>query len=65
MRDGQPRLVDRLVAVEQQIEIDRARAPALAALASELALDSQQRVEQLAGGEIGLEGGLAMVVVER
>ena len=30
VRDGQARLVDRLVAVEQQVEVDRARAPALA-----------------------------------
>ena len=37
VRDGQPRLVDRLFAVEQQVEVDRARAPPLAALAPEFA----------------------------
>ena len=60
MRDGQARLVDRLVAVEQQVEVDRPRPPALAALAAELALDREQPVEQLARRELGLERGGAV-----
>ena len=60
MRHRQARLVDRLVAVEQQVEIDRPRPPALAALAPELALDREQRVEQLARRQLGLERGGAV-----
>ena len=46
---GQARLVDRPVAVEQQVEVDRARPPARAlAHAAELALDLEQPVEQRA-----------------
>src|SRR5512132_3701977 len=52
MRDLEGVLVDRLIAVEQQVEIDRARsvAGALSPDAAEVALDLQQEVQQLARG---------------
>jgi len=57
MRDGQARLVDRLLAVEQQIEVDRARPEArpLAADAAEQALDREQPLEELTRRQRGLE----------
>ena len=60
MRDGQAGLVDHLVAVEQQVEVDRARPPALPALAAQLALDREEDVEQLPRRELGLERGDAV-----
>ena len=52
MRDGQPRLVDLLLAEEQQVEVDRPRAPArAAAAAAQLAFDGEQLVEQAAGAQ--------------
>ena len=51
MGHRQPWLVDRLGAVEQQVEVDRPRPPARAvAHAAELALDLEQPLEQLARG---------------
>src|SRR6476646_4937496 len=52
MRDLEGVLVDRLIAVEQQVEIDRARSVtgAFAPDAAEVALDLQQEVQQLAWG---------------
>jgi len=57
MRDGQARLVDRLLAVEQQIEVDRARpeARAFPADTAEPALDLEQTLEELARRQRGLE----------
>src|SRR5436190_10759930 len=56
MRNLQPRLVHDLVAVEQEIEVDRARAACGAfARAPELLLDRKQTVEELARGQIGLD----------
>ena len=57
MRHGQARLVDRLLAVEQEVEVDRARAVARPrpTLAAELALDLEQAVEQLAWAELCLD----------
>src|SRR5688500_15134958 len=55
MGNRQSGLVDRLAAVEQQVEIDRPRTPPLAALTTEPALDLEQRVEQLPWREAGLE----------
>jgi hypothetical protein len=55
MRDAQTGLVDDLVAVEQEIEIDCARAVALDADASEILLDGQEPVEQLAWAELRLQ----------
>ena len=48
MRHREARLVDDLVAGEQDVEIARARAVAHGAHAPELPLDAQQAVEQLA-----------------
>ena len=45
----------RLVAVEQQVEVDRPRAPALAALAAELPLDREQASSSSPRRELGLE----------
>src|SRR5216684_3055703 len=56
MRHDEARLVDRLVAVEQQVEVDRARPPLRAdPLAAEAALDVEQLIEQLARGQRRLE----------
>src|SRR5690348_11498823 len=56
MRHGQARLVDHDVAVQEQVEVDRARPPVgLGTLASELALDLEETLEQRARLELGLE----------
>ena len=49
MGDGQPGLVDDLVAVEEQVEVDqsRAEAGAFAPPPAELLLDREQAVEEL------------------
>ena len=51
VRDGQPRLVHGLVAVEQQVEVDdpRAEARPCTALPAQLPLDREQALEELAG----------------
>src|SRR5205807_8724362 len=49
MRDGQARLVHDLVAVDQEIEVDRARAPELGSHSAEPALDREDAVENLMG----------------
>src|SRR5690349_19063963 len=55
MRDREPRLLDHLVPVEQQVEVDRARAEARAvACPAELAFHRQKQVEQRARLELGL-----------
>ena len=57
MRDGEPGLVDQLVAVEEQVEIERPRAVLAGdADAAETLLDGEQPVEELARGERRLEG---------
>jgi hypothetical protein len=50
-------LVQHEVTVEQQVEVDRARAPAflVVAGAAEPALDVEQGLEQLAGRKVGLD----------
>jgi len=49
MRHAQAGLVDRLVAVEQQVEVDRARAEARASpLATQGLLDGEQPIQELA-----------------
>src|SRR5689334_5837956 len=58
MRHREPRLVDRLVAVQEQVEVDRPRPVARpVARASELALDLEQALEQRARGEPALDLG--------
>src|SRR4051794_26460761 len=58
MRDLEPGLVDRVVAVEEEIEVDRPRPPLRPdALAAEPALDVEQVVEQLPGRERRLQLG--------
>ena len=42
MRHAEPRLVDHLVPVDEQVEVDEARPPALTAHPPERALDLQQ-----------------------
>ena len=49
MRHAQARLVDALVTVDEQVEIDDPRAPALATNASERALDLEQELERARG----------------
>jgi hypothetical protein len=46
MRQGQARQADELVAVEQQVEVERARAVAFGADAAEALFDVKQGVEQ-------------------
>src|SRR5438105_8712457 len=57
MRNCQARLVDGLVAVEQQVEVDRARPETRprAADTAEPALDLEQSLEELARRQRGLE----------
>src|SRR4051794_38420680 len=58
MGHDEPRLVDRLVAVEQQVEVDRPGAPLRPdPLAPEPPLDVEQVVEQAARREGGLDLG--------
>ena len=58
VRHDQTRLVDRLVAVEEEVEVDRPRPPARPdPLAAEPALDVEQVVEQLPRREHRLELG--------
>jgi hypothetical protein len=58
VRDDQPRLVDDLVAVEQEVEVDRPRPPPWAEPeAPEGALDLEQPVEQAAWRELGVDLG--------
>src|SRR4029077_10946871 len=61
VRDGEARLVDRLVAVDKKVEIERPR-PELAGDANpaEALLDGEQPVEELARAERGLERGHAV-----
>ena len=47
MRHTQARLVDHLPAVDEQIEVDRARSPALLAHAAEHPFDLEQEIEEL------------------
>jgi len=58
VRDDERRLVDRLVAIHEKVEVDRARSVtrALAANASESALDAQQQVE-IASRKAGIPPG--------
>ena len=57
MGHGEAGLVDRLVAVEEKVEVDGPRAETRArALAPERALDGEQAFEKLAGREIRLDG---------
>src|SRR5207253_6984134 len=57
MRHFQARLLDRLGAVEEEVEVDRARAEAraLAPDAAKPPLDRQEPVEQLPRRELGLD----------
>src|SRR4051812_4487676 len=58
MRHHEPRLVDRLVAVEQEVEVDRPWPPPRPdAFPTEAALDVEQVVEQAARREGGLDLG--------
>ena len=58
MRHRQPGLVDLLVAVEEQVEVDRAGAPAQAvARPPEVTLDRKQRVHELARAECRVQRG--------
>ena len=58
MRNGQARLLHDLLAVEQEVEVDRPR-PVARPLAdtAQLALDLEQPVEQLPRAEVGLDLG--------
>jgi hypothetical protein len=55
MRQGQARQADELVAVEQQVEIQRARAVAFGADAAEALFDVKQGVEQGFRRQVGFE----------
>ena len=54
MRHGKPRHVNHFIAVQDQIQIDGARGELIGSLASELPLDSQQRLENGGRGECRL-----------
>ena len=58
MRDGEPRLVERLVAVEEQVEVDRPR-PEARTLADppEGAFDGQEGVQELPRGQRRVDRG--------
>src|SRR5262245_17842330 len=55
MRNRQAGLVHDLVAVHEQVEVDRSRPPALAAHPAEALLDGEQSLQQLPRAEIRLE----------
>ena len=57
MRDGQPGLVHDAVAVDEEVEVDRARAeaPLLVPNSAELPFDREQAGQELAGRELGLD----------
>lgn len=57
VRDVQPLLVHDLVPVQEQVEIDGARAEAAPARPAELALEREQAVEQVARPQLGLHDG--------
>ena len=57
MRDRQPGLVDRVVAEDEEVEIDRSGPPPHPALSPELLLDLEQRPEEPVGRQIGLDPG--------
>jgi hypothetical protein len=58
MRHGETVLVDRLVAEEEQVEVDRARPPVLARpQPTEAALDAEQMLEEPPCGQAGLDLG--------
>jgi hypothetical protein len=58
VRDVETGLVDGSFAVEEQVEVDRARAPARALPnAAQLSFDVEEAVEQLAGRQLGLDLG--------
>src|SRR5262245_44249737 len=55
MRDGQARLGDDLVAVQEQVEVDRPRAVPLTPHAAEALLDGEQPFQQLSRSQLGLD----------
>ncbi|MNJ74890.1 hypothetical protein D3C77_718910 [compost metagenome] len=55
MRDFQARFVDQSITEQQNIQVQRARAPALQALAALIILDGLQRVEQFNRRKIAVE----------
>src|SRR5581483_12113859 len=58
MRNLEPGLADLPVAVQQQVQVDRARPePRPAPRAAETPLDREQPVEEFACGQAGLDGG--------
>jgi hypothetical protein len=57
VRDGQPRLVDRIVAEDEEVEIDRPGPPPLPALSPEPSLDLEQHPEERVGRQVGLDPG--------
>ena len=63
MRERETRLVDRQALVEEQVEVDRPRAPPLAvASTAEPALDVEEEVEQRSRREVRLERERAVQV---
>jgi hypothetical protein len=59
MWDAQAGLVDRFLAVEQEVEVDRPRAPALlrGAVSAQATFDLQEALEELARRKVCLELG--------
>src|SRR5262245_11249673 len=55
MRDSQASLLDVHISVQEEVEVDRARPPALAADAAELLLNRKQALEELPRAELGLD----------
>src|SRR5262245_3982983 len=55
MRDGQARLVEVQVVVQEEVEVDRPRPPALRANTPEALLDPEQALEQVPRGEVCLD----------
>lgn len=57
VRDAQARVVDDDAVDPEDVEVEGARAPALAAHAAKRSLDAQQKIEQREGGLSGLKQG--------
>src|SRR5947209_4203831 len=55
VRQDQPFRIYHLMPKAHDVEVDRARPPADGPFPPELALDGEERVEQFAGGERGLD----------
>jgi hypothetical protein len=60
MREGQSGLVHDVLSVEEQVEVDRARAEALVTDPAQALLDAEEAVEQTSGRELRFDSHRAV-----